>query len=339
MKRLRAWPWYVLAVLGLLCPPSLSAGPLRVPIIDLHVDLSYQHNYQSKPFTHASGEFKADELMRAGVRGVVLPLYIPHEVSPSGPRLEDLEHSYATVFGALVKTPPYSLPGCHSEPGKVSTWFAFEGAAPLASAPDQLAAWVARGVRLFGLVHSHDNALAGSSGEPQSHQKGLSRLGRDLAARIVALGGVLDVSHASDRSTDQLIELARQAGVPAVASHSNARALAPHPRNLTDAQIRAIASTGGVVGLNLHQRFLAPRGSTADLSDLIRQVRHIQRLVGTEYLALGTDFEGGIRPVPGLENVAQLQSLAQALRAEGLSEPEISQIFYKNALRVLCPRR
>lgn len=339
MKRWRGWPWCAVGALALLCPPSLSAGPARVPIIDLHVDLSYQHNYQGKPFTHATGEFQAGELVRAGVQGVVLPLYVPNDVSPSGPRLEDLEHSYATVFGALLKTPPYSVPGCHLKPGKVSTWFAFEGAAPLASAPDQLAAWVARGVRLFGLVHSHDNSLAGSSGEPNSRQVGLTPLGRDLAMRIVALGGVLDVSHASDRSTDQLIELAKQAGVPAVASHSNARTLAPHPRNLTDAQIRAIASTGGVVGLNLHQRFLAARGSTADLTDLIRQVRHIQRLVGTEHLALGTDYEGGIRPVPGLENVTELQSLAQALRTEGLSEHEISQIFYKNALRVLCPRR
>lgn len=332
----------VLCALGaalLLRPPSLEAGPRRVPIVDLHVDLSYQYNYQGKAFESATGEFQAQDLERAGVRGVVLPLYVPDHVSPTGPRLQDLEYSYARVFGALLQTPPYALPGCGPHAGKVSTWFSFEGAAPLARRPDELPIWVARGVRLFGLVHSHDNSLSGSSGEPGSQQKGLSAAGRDLARQIVALGGVLDVSHASDRATDEMIEIGRKAGVPVVASHSNARELAPHPRNLTDSQIRGLAATGGVVGLNLHQRFLARRGTAAELSDVVRQVRHVERLVGIEHLALGTDYEGGIRPVPGLENVAALQALAEALRADGLAEREIEQIFYKNALRVLCPPR
>lgn len=331
--------WCALGVFALLRPPSLEAGPLRVPIIDLHVDLSYQYNYQGKPFESATGEFRARDLERAGVRGVVLPLYIPHDVSPAGPRLQDLEHSYARVFGALLKTPPYALPGCGRAAGKVSTWFSFEGAGPLAERPAELPVWVARGVRLFGLVHSYDNPLSGSSGEPGSRHKGLTTTGRELARRIVALGGVLDVSHASDRATDEMIEIGRQAGVPVVASHSNARALAPHARNLTDAQIRGLAATGGVVGLNLHQRFLARRGLAAELSDVVGQVRHIERLVGLEHLALGTDYEGGIRPVPGLGNIGELQTLADALRVEGLAEREIEQIFYKNALRVLCPPR
>ncbi|HEU5075868.1 MAG TPA: membrane dipeptidase [Polyangiaceae bacterium] len=310
-----------------------------MPIIDLHVDLSYQYNYQGKSFESANGEFQARDLERAGVRGVVLPLYVPHDVSPVGPRLEDLEHSYARVFGAILKTPPYALPGCGHSAGKVSTWFAFEGAGQLAQRPDQLPVWVARGVRLFGLVHSRDNSLSGSSGEPGSERKGLSTAGLELARQIVALGGVLDVSHASDRATDELIELGRRAGVPVVASHSNARALAPHPRNLTDAQIRGLAATGGVVGLNLHQRFLARRGAGAEIADVLSQVRHVKRLVGIEHLALGTDYEGGIRPVPGLGSIAKLQTLAEALRADGLAEGEIEQIFYKNALRVLCPAR
>lgn len=322
-----------------LWPPLLRARPGKVPIVDLHADLSYQHNYRKRPFAQGSGEYRAEALERAGVVGVVLPLYIPRDVSASGPRLQDLESSYASVFGELLKTPPYRLPGCAPGARPVRTWLAFEGAAPLASRPEQLPAWVARGVRLFGLVHSYDNSLAGSSGEPGSRGRGLSEAGRALVARIHELGGIVDVSHASDRTTDQLIELSRAAGLPAVASHSNARALAPHPRNLTDAQLRGIAATGGVVGINLHQRFLARSGTSARLSDVVAQVRHIERLVGIEHLALGTDYEGGIRPVPGLEEVRHLQRLADALRADGMAEPELAAIFHKNALRILCPRR
>jgi membrane dipeptidase len=325
--------------MGLLRPPVLVATPRKVPIVDLHVDLSYQHNYQKQPFAVGSGEVPAAALQRGGVIGLVLPLYIPRDVSASGPRLADLESSYTSLFDALVKIPPYRLPGCTKQERSVSTWLAFEGAAPLAEHPDQLPLWVARGVRLFGLVHSYNNSLAGSSGEPLAKQRGLTWLGRRLVRRIHQLGGVVDVSHASDRATDEIIALAKAANMPVVASHSNARALAPHPRNLSDAQIAGIAETNGVIGLNLHQRFLAPRGSTASISDFVRQVRHVKRLVGARHIAIGTDFEGGIVPLPGLEDVSKLQRLAEALRTDGLDEPTIQQIFYKNALRILCPSR
>lgn len=321
----------------LLLPPPLVAGPRRVPIVDLHVDLSYQHNYKQRPFAEGSGEVRAVDLERAGVIGVVLPLFVPKDVSPVGPRASDLESSYVSVFGALLKTPPYRLPGCTRQQRPVSTWLAFEGAEPLADQLEQVPLWVARGTRLFGLVHSTNNRLAGSSGEASGRRLGLSKLGRTLVERIHQYGGVIDVSHASDQATHELIELSKLRGLPAVASHSNARALAPHPRNLTDAHIRGIAATGGVIGVNLHQRFLASSGVNAEIADVVRQVQYIKGLVGVEHLALGTDFEGGIRPVPGLENVTKLGRLADELRAQGLSQAELELIFYKNALRVLCP--
>ncbi len=337
--------WRSLGVLALclvaecLALPRLQAEPRKVGIVDLHVDLPYQHNYQGHAFASGTGQVRARELERAGVVGVVLPLYIPRDVSPTGPRYRDLESSYVQVFGELLKTPPYRLPGCTPQRRAVSTWLSFEGAAPLADHPDRLPLWVARGVRLFGLVHSYNNELAGSSGDPKGRQTGLSRLGRELVSRIQALGGVVDVSHASDLATEQMIAMARDAGVPVVATHSNARALAPHPRNLTDAQIRGIAATGGVIGVNLHQRFLAPHGASASLSDLVRNIQHIEKLVGSEHLALGTDFEGGIRPIPEITEVGQLSRLADALRRAGMSETAIAGIFHKNALRILCPRR
>jgi membrane dipeptidase len=265
----------------------------------------------------------------------VLPLYIPKSVSPAGPRLEDLEHSYAAVFGALVRTPPYRLPGCASSERKVQTWLAFEGSAPLAGPDASVARWVARGARLFGLVHSYDNRLAGSSGSQSN--LGLTKEGRMLVERVHARGGVIDVSHASDRATDEIIALGRRDGRPVVATHSNARSLAPHPRNLTDAQLSAIAATGGVVGINFHQPFLARSGRTARLSDVVKHVLHLRRVAGIDALALGSDFEGDIRPVPELSDASRFQELARALGESGLSEAEIHKIFYKNALRVLCP--
>jgi membrane dipeptidase len=154
---------------------------------------------------------------------------------------------------------------------------------------------------------------------------------------VYRLSGVVDVSHASDQATDDALIIARSMGRPLVATHSNARALAPHPRNLTDAQIRGIAASGGVVGINFHQPFLAEApGKGANLSDVVRQVKHIRQVGGIDVVAIGSDFEGGISPVPELSDASRFPVLHRALRAAGFSAQEVRKVFSQNALRVLC---
>jgi len=313
-----------------------EGGPM--PVVDLHVDLSYQANYRARPFARGLGQFVAADLIDAGVEGVVLPLFVPHDVSASGPRLEDLDRSYARVFEWLGSTPPYRWPGCYPERGRaVRTWLAFEGSAPLAERPDLVRWWVARGVRFFGLVHAEDNAVASSATGTGDGTVGLTALGRRLVKQIHAQGGIVDVSHASSATLRDVVELARQARVPVVATHSNAAALAPHPRNLTDEELALIASTGGIVGIDFHSRFLA-RGRPATLHDVVAHIRHAVRVAGAEHVGIGSDFEGGIRPPPGLETVRGFQSLVRALVAAGLSAEDVRGIMSGNALRLLCPR-
>jgi len=328
------------ALAALLAPLPVrgaAAEPGPVPMIDLHVDLSYRLSYQGGTLKAGSGQFVASRLAQAGVAGVVLPLFVPHRVSPTGPRAEDLEASAKRLLELLPRTPPYSVPGCDGASGSVRTWLAFEGAAPLARDPDAVARWTARGVRLFGLVHTSDNALASSSGSKAPSSHGLTDAGRELVHRVHAAGGVVDVSHASDAATDEVIRIAGAAGVPVVATHSNARALVSHPRNLTDEQIRGIARTGGVVGINFHSRFLVAEGR-AGLPDVVRHIRYVARAGGIDHVALGSDFEGDIRPPRGLGDVSGLPRLARALEADGLTRADVEKVFAGNALRVLCPR-
>jgi membrane dipeptidase len=324
----------------LLVLPTLGAEPAErpVPVVDLHVDLSYQSAYRGRSFDEGTGQFVAKELLRDGVLGVVLPLFVPHDVSPRGPRLADLEWSYARLFGNLAQSRPYQLPGCRPEGGRVQTWLAFEGAGPLADQPAALTAWVARGVRLLGLVHAEDDALATSAGMRETVRNtslGLTPAGRELVHHAHALGIPVDVSHASDAATDEVLALSRAAGVPVVATHSGARAVHAHARNLTDAQVRAIAATGGVVGVGFHSAYLAG-GRAARIGDVVRHVQHLVRLVGADYVAIGSDFEGGIRPPPGLEGTGGYQRLARALLDAGLSHADVEKVFSGNALRVLC---
>jgi membrane dipeptidase len=330
------------------CASTLMLAPLLargaeveqrpVPVVDLHVDLSYQHNFKAKPFGLGTGQYAASALLQSGVVGVVLPLYVPRRVSESGPRMRDLDQSYAAVSTALSATKPYApKPGCVAPVGQVRTWFAFEGSAPLASEPEAVRRWVQQHVRLFGFVHTYDNALASSSGTRDAPDRGLTERGRDLVRRIAEAGAMVDVSHASDRATDEIVKLAGELKSPVVATHSNARALRDHRRNLSDAQIRAIAAAGGVVGVNFHGPFLVA-GRPATLDDVVQHVLHMVRVAGAEHVAIGSDFEGDIRPPRALRDVSRFQVLARALQRRGMSRGDVERVFSANALRLLCPK-
>jgi membrane dipeptidase len=321
---------------GVLLSEPVRSEPM-FPVVDLHVDLPYQLGFHQKALRQGSGQAGLSALRSGNVSGVVLPLFVPRHVSPTGPRMEDLEAAYLRVLAELFRGEGLELPGCGSaRPGGVRTWLSFEGAGPLADAPETLVAWVARGVRLVGLVHTEHNALASSSGDARAVDYGLTQAGRDLVRRAHALGVAVDVSHASDRAVSDVLALSRETAGVVVATHSNARALAEHPRNLSDEQLRGIARTGGVIGLNFHAPFVV-RGRPATLADVVRQALHLVRVVGIDHVALGADFEGGIRPARGLEDASRFPALARALLARGHSEAAVRKLFAENALRVLCP--
>jgi membrane dipeptidase len=326
----------LLGAVALAAGPGASADQDRYwPVVDLHVDLPYQLGFHGKPLRDGSGQASLFHLQEGGVHGVVLPLFVPRDVSPTGPRARDLEQQYRRVLAELLSPQGgFALPGC-SESDRVQTWLSFEGAGPLADAPETLTGWVARGVRVVGLVHTEHNALASSSGDARPVTYGLTEAGRDIVRRSHALGVPVDVSHASDRAVSDVLTLARQTGGVVVATHSNARRLADHPRNLTDEQLRGIAATGGVVGLNFHGPFVV-RGRPATLDDVVKQAAYLVKVAGVEHVAIGADFEGGIKPARGLENAQGFHDLARALLAAGLSEAALPKVFSQNALRVLC---
>jgi len=354
LERRLFWPLGVLAALAAgavhlgAAPPKAQAASgfeasRLIPVIDLHVDLSYQVGYKGRTFALGSGEFRASDLTAGGLAGVVLPLFVPRQAMPDGRTKREFEQSYGRVFSGILATPPYALPGCGvrragGESRTVETWLAFEGAEPLPADEQALRTWVVRGVKVFGLVHAQHNDLSESSGEAESGV-GLTARGERFVRAVYAVGGVVDVSHASDAATSEVLELARELGKPVIATHSNARALAPHPRNLKDEHIRAIGESGGVIGVNFHQRFLDPGTGQVGLDTVVGMIAHFVKVGGRGVVAIGSDFEGGIRPVPGLEGAHRYQALAGALAKAGYARPDIEAFLAGNARRVLCGSR
>lgn len=318
----------------LLRLPRAEAAEAPYEVVDLHVDVPWQLHYKKKPLDMSKGMVTRKAMAEGHVAGLVLPFYIPDKVRPSGPEAADLDEILATVEKVIWQPGSPFLPLPHGDTSRrqVRGWLALEGAQALAADPDAIGPWVQRGVRLVGLAHGSDNDLAGSA--TGKRRKGFSEKGKKLARKAIEAGAALDVSHLSDASFDDAAALSKELGVPIVATHSNARAVCKHPRNLTDAQLKAIGASGGVAGLNLHAPYLSTEPDPG-IEQVIAQLDHMIKMAGEDSVAIGSDYDGGITPPRELPDAASFPRLARALRKRGYSEERVRKIFSGNALRVL----
>ena len=186
-----------------------------------------------------------------------------------------------------------------------------------------------RGVVYMTLCHNGDNDLCDSAKGNAEHG-GLSELGRAAIREMNRVGMMVDLSHAAETSFFQAIETSC---MPIVCSHSSARALCDHPRNLTDDQLRALAASGGVVQTCLYDGFLRKEGgSTVD--DAVRHIVHMVNIAGIDHVGIGTDFDGD-GGIIGCADASEVVNLTRRLVSEGFSETDIEKLWGGNFLRVM----
>lgn len=337
----------LLALIGmaLLTAPLASLAQSRaededtpVMVVDLHVDLPWQLHFKERALDLREGHVTNASLRAGSYGGIVLPIYLPDYLHSDGAHVADAEAVLGTVEKVIAQNPVFlPLRSAFAEPQRVSTWLAIEGAGAFAKDPEQIDRFIERGVRLIGPAHGKNSPLASSAtGDKVNH--GLTPVGKELCERIYRKGALVDVSHLSDAGFDDLVPIAEAHGAPIVATHSNARALAGHPRNLTDAQLRAIAKSGGVAGVNFHSPFVTDGGGQASLAQVVAQVDHMVRVAGLDHVAIGSDYDGGIKPAKGLDDASRIPALAKALKKRGMKHGDVLKIFSLNALRVLAWR-
>lgn len=202
-----------------------------------------------------------------------------------------------------------------------------------------------QGVRMLTLTWNFPNELGYPHKKAESNfytpetELGLTPTGIEFVEEMERLGMIVDVSHLSDAGFWDVI---RNTSKPFVASHSNARAVCPWTRNMTDEMIRALAEHGGVTGLNYCASFLRDPGNVAidhdkpayaSIEDIAKHARHIVNIGGIECLGLGSDFDG-IPLHPELPSAAHLPLLADMLKKYDFHESEIDKIFYGNVFRL-----
>lgn len=218
--------------------------------------------------------------------------------------------------------------------GKMSGLLTIEDGRCVDNSLEKLKEFYDKGVRLISLTWNYENCFGyPNSKDPDMMHKGLKPFGKEAIQYMNELGMLIDVSHLSDGGFWDCIEISK---APIVASHSNARSLSPHTRNLTDPMIKAIADKGGLIGINFGPEFLnANINSKTSSVDLI--VKHITRIVdvgGVDVVGLGSDFDGitGDLEVDGPDKD---YLIFDALQKAGFSSQAIEKIAYKNALRVI----
>lgn len=201
-----------------------------------------------------------------------------------------------------------------------------------------------KGIRLVTLTWNYENCLGSpNSCDLEVMSRGLKPFGKEVVERMNDLGMPIDVSHLSDGGFWDCIKVSR---FPIVASHSNARALCPHPRNLTDEMLHALGNKGGVAGVNFYSAFLKKAGKRkaadtgndrAGLMDIALHAARILNQAGEDALALGTDLDGFDRDsLPyGIRDVQDMEKVWEEMKRAGLTERQIEKAAYENVRRVI----
>ena len=214
------------------------------------------------------------------------------------------------------------------ESGKIGALMSIEEGGVLGGDLDKLKQAYQDGVRLITLTWNYPNGL----GEPhcgEQHKK-LTPKGIEFVEAMQDLGIIVDCSHLNDAGTEQLGDILY---APFVASHSNAREVTAHTRNLPDNLIKIIANKGGVIGLNFAQSFLGT-SPVSRIEDIVKHGLYLINKGGEDVVALGTDFDG-IKPNTEIKDASEMYRLYDAFKEAGLSVEQCEKLFWKNADRLL----
>jgi membrane dipeptidase len=335
--------------------PTAPTRPLLVA--DAHLDLLLELAFKS----HRAGERDVFAhtwlplLEAGGVRLQVCPIYVGLDRQPEGALREALSQ-VAAFHEAVRETAPRSVAvrtasdlGAVRRENRLGLVLALEGVEPFGYDLFTAEVFWELGLRMASLTWNRRNPFADGAAETG----GLSRLGRELVDRLLELGVILDLAHASPQTFDEVLE--RSDSAPVIVSHAGCRAVHDHPRNLIDEQLRALAERDGLFCLMLHPLAIGPEQRT--VARALDHLEHAAEVMGVRHVGLGGDFIGrltrnlppspdppdGLTP-PGLELGSSIDglagpedypALAAALHERGWAQNDVGAVMGENLLALL----
>ena len=371
-------------------PQTTPEDPLRAKakklaqkfiIVDTHVDLPYRLRREEEDISKRTekGEMDYVRAVAGGLNAPFMSIYTPAALQESGGSREFADETIDLVEG-LVKRWPDKFAIATSvadvraqfKGGLVSFPLGMENGSPIERDLALLQHFYDRGIRYITLTHGTDNNICDSSYDKSRTWKGLSPFGRDVVVEMNRLGIMIDISHVSDDTFYQVMDLST---APAIASHSSCRHFTPgFERNMSDEMIRLLAKKGGVIMINFGSSFIDDdyrrKGEKvrehlqeyrqannleadseamrtyarnyrrehltyADISAVVDHIVHVADLVGVDHVGFGSDFDGVGDSLPtGLKDVSDYPNLLYHLLAKGFSEKDLEKICSGNLFRV-----
>ena len=183
---------------------------------------------------------------------------------------------------------------------------------------------------MLTLTWNYENSIGYPNVNFKYKDKGLKEKGIEIVNEMERVGIIPDCSHLSDGGFYDLSKICKK---PFIATHSNARAIKNHPRNLTDDMIKILSNKGGVMGLNFCSDFVAEDDITK-VSKIAKHAKHIKNVGGIDVVSIGSDFDG-IENEVEIKDTSEMDKLYYGLKKEGFSDDDIEKVFYKNIIRVL----
>ena len=293
------------------------------------------------------------KLKKGNVDGAFFALYIPASMDTDDAKdyllrlMGGVKRTLAENPDKAALTVSMSQALENKKKGLFSLFLGLENGSPLGDSEDafeNLQKLYNAGVRYITLCHSTSNQICDSCASTTPKWNGLSPFGKRLVAEMNRIGMLVDVSHISDSAFYDVLACSTK---PVVATHSSCRALADHPRNMTNDMIRELAARGGVIQINFYPVFLdsefAARFSSSGDLDLERpsykliadHIDHVVSLVGVDYVGIGSDYDGIEITPDGMEDISMMPKLFDELRSRGYSEEDLEKIAGGNFFRVM----
>ena len=292
------------------------------------------------------GHVDFPKLERGGVDAAFFALYIPAALDEEQAYAHALK-LYDAVSRTLEANPDKAALAVsrsqayeNKAKGLFSVFLGLENGSPIGRSLERLRDFHQMGVRYMTLCHSADNEICDSCASADKRWHGLSPFGRAVVSEMNRMGMLVDVSHISDESFYDVLECSSR---PVVATHSCCRALAGHPRNMTDDMIRELAAAGGVIQINFYPVFLDHSFKEEDMFTSKRpsykliadHIDHVVDLVGIDHVGLGSDFDGIDVTLEGMEDISCFPLLFEELKSRGYGDADLCKIASENFFNVL----
>jgi membrane dipeptidase len=325
----------------------------RAELIDLHVDTfllprlwGYDPlaRHRGGPFgRYFFGHLDVPRMLDGGLDGAMWSITTnPFRTAESRWRvfqhnLASLRHLIARAGGRLEEVRSVAGYRAARARGAHACLLAIQGLNAVEGAPDGVASLRDRGILRVTLVHL-TNAVYGATSSPLGRgrrDKGLTPAGREAISQLNARRIFVDLAHIHERGFWDAVAV-HDRSQPLIVSHTGVAGVRPHWRNLTDAQIKAVADTGGTIGIIFNAPFLRRPGGPRDAGMIADHVQHVMRVAGEDFVSIGSDFDGWITPPPDLASADRYARLVQVLLERGVRASQVEKVLGQNFLRAFA---